>query len=549
MNTMTTNMLKRSLYRVTTPIFYVNSKPHVGHLYSVLLADVDCRWKRFNGCDSWLSTGTDEHGQKIQKSAQLKNISPQQLCDMMSAEYRSLFDIAGVKYDEYVRTTQRRHQSAVQSIWTRLRDLDLIYKGSHSGWYCIADETFYTDQQIMDTVDDDGNKIKVSVESGRQVEWIQEDNYMFKLSEFKDRLIKWITGGDNERSVIYPQSQRNLILSLLQSADGLKDLSVSRPSQRAGWGIQVPDDPTQTVYVWFDALINYLTATGFPSPVWNLQSPKASIEYNATIDNHIVGKDILKFHAIIYPAMLMALNLPLPRRITSHSHITVNGQKISKSSGNAPVEINQLINTYGVDAVRYHLIRETEGGIQNDFDYSESMLRIRYQIELADQLGNLLSRCISKSMNSKLEVPELHKQVLDSTEQKLIDELNRLPELVSNHAEDCEYGRYLQVVVNNLRMVNQYVGLKEPWKLFKQTGDSLSQKNAYNCLYIALESLRISSLMLQPVMPQKTTELLDKLSVPPECRHINQSQFQSALTGRKLAPGHKIHLFPRLPIN
>eukprot|EP01119_Soliformovum_irregulare_P018736 TRINITY_DN5799_c0_g2_i1.p1 TRINITY_DN5799_c0_g2~~TRINITY_DN5799_c0_g2_i1.p1 ORF type:complete len:391 (-),score=71.39 TRINITY_DN5799_c0_g2_i1:920-2092(-) len=323
-----------SVNLITTPIFYVNSSPHIGHLYSALIADCLARWNRIKGNDVLLTTGTDEHGMKIQQAAEKAGISPQEFCDNYSAEFQNLFQKANISNDDFIRTTAPRHEKAVSEMWRRLRDKDLIYLGKYEGWYSVPDEAFLTEDQVT-TIDDtvNGGFTKISIESGHRVDWVVEHNYRFKLEEFQQKLLHHYK---THPDTIVPNSKYNEVIALLSK--GLPDLSISRIGSRVRWGLKVPDDPTQSVYVWLDALTNYLTVTGFPDEGFEKKWPA---QY------HVIGKDILKFHAIYWPAFLMGVGLPLPRKIVTHGHWTVNRVKMSKSLGNV-ISPETLFQEYGI---------------------------------------------------------------------------------------------------------------------------------------------------------------------------------------------------------
>ena len=436
-----------------------------------------------------------------------------------------------VAYDQFIRTTDAKHVGTVQSLWRRLEKSGFIYKGTHEGWYSVADETFYTDAQVQKDHDDEGREVTVSIETGRQVERVSEPNYMFRLSKFQQPLLAWLK---QTPSVIQPEIRGRDIVSWLQSVE-LQDLSISRPTSRQSWGIGVPNDHTQSIYVWFDALINYLTVTGY-SDKWTTDGT----EYGFPVDTHIVGKDILRFHSIYWPAILMAAGLPLPRRIVAHGHWTVERVKMSKSLNNV-VNPKRLVNTYGIDATRYFLLRD--GSLDTDGDFSEDLLRLRYQVELADQLGNLLSRCLSKALNPNLCMPQFNIDVMSEQDRTLWNSLDSLVKRVAPLYDACDFAKGSALVFDQVRAVNQYLAQIEPWKLMKMK-DEASQKTALNSLFFAIEAVRICSLMLQPVMPDKSKVVLDNLAVPDLERSVDHAHVHS--TSRKFAQ-HKVILFPRLP--
>jgi methionyl-tRNA synthetase len=391
---------------ITSPIFYVNSKPHIGHLYSATLADVFKRYWEFQGFHSMYSIGTDEHGLKIQQQAEREGLKPLELCDRITLEFKTLFDSTNVSYTDYIRTTEKRHEKAVHEIWNRLMDGGYIYKGYHEGWYSISDECFVPESQTY-TETRDGKEVVLSKESGKPVEWTREENYKFKLNEFKARLLEWLEESPN--AIVPPHAYRE-VLQHLKSPD-LGDISVSRLKSRVQWGISVPNDPDHVVYVWLDALTNYLTVSGYPLKTQG---------WPATL--HVVGKDILKFHAIYWPAFLMAAGLPLPKQILSHGHWLIQNQKMSKSSGNG-VDPFLLIDHYGIDPIRYFLIRD--GGITIDPEFSLATIWRRYKHDLAGHLGNLCMRCSSKKINPSGMIPTSVGSLPLLEEEKVILEMCR----------------------------------------------------------------------------------------------------------------------------
>ncbi|XP_070538863.1 methionine--tRNA ligase, mitochondrial-like isoform X2 [Ptychodera flava] len=371
---------------ITTPIFYVNAVPHIGHLYSATLADTLHRWHRLLGYeDTIFATGTDEHGLKVQQAAARHDKPTKLYCDEVSHKFKELFNECDIQYTDFIRTTEERHYEAVNYFWNKLMSNGYIYEGTYEGWYAVSDEAFLTDSQVKDIRDERGNVIKVSMETGNPVEWTQEKNYMFRLSDFGARLQKWLEDNPN---AIKPAKFIGIVQQWIQ--EGLPDLSVSRQRDRLEWGIPVPGDETQTIYVWLDALVNYLTVCGYPhnTRLW----PGVNL----------VGKDILKFHAVYWPAFLMAADLPPPRSVLCHSHWTVNGQKMSKSKGNV-VDPFEKVKTYTKDGLRYFLMRE--GVPHSDGDYSDEKV-VRYlNAELVDTFGNLLSRCTGKALNPQQIFP------------------------------------------------------------------------------------------------------------------------------------------------
>ncbi|KAL1922969.1 uncharacterized protein VTP21DRAFT_9345 [Calcarisporiella thermophila] len=491
---------------ITTPIFYVNAVPHIGHLYSAVLADTLKRYHELHGRKVILSTGTDEHGMKIQQAAEKNKETPRELCDRVSQRFRQLFDAGNISYTTYIRTTDQQHAPAVAELWNRLSANGSIYKGTHEGWYSVSDEAFYTQNQVHEKIDEKtGEKYMASIETGQRVEWTSEVNYKFRLSAYRDKLVGWLR--ENPDAIVPPQRHRE-ILSWLEAGTG--DLSVSRPRARLDWGLPVPGDSEHTVYVWLDALTNYLTVTGFPSiqPPPSLPPQVHSTNSAWPADVHIVGKDILRFHSVYWPAFLMAAGLPLPRKILAHAHWTMGRQKMSKSRGNV-ADPFEVLEKFGVDAVRYYLIRD--GGIADDGDYSEQTLGTVYKKELAGQLGNLLNRATSSTLNPTGTVPALKSEV-DERDRALHAKLEGLPASIDNHFQSFDFSKAVRQIFDTIGEANKYFNDNAPWSLTEDT-QRRDQVVGY-----ALESVRIAALLLQPVMPGKMAEVLDCLGTKEEDR-------------------------------
>ncbi|KAI8049602.1 hypothetical protein BDF22DRAFT_699615 [Syncephalis plumigaleata] len=502
--------VRRKPFYVTTPIFYVNADPHIGHLYSVVMADTIRRYQQLQGCPTLLATGTDEHGLKIQQAAQKVQLTPQTLCDKVSARFRDLNASADVLGDDVVftRTTDELHVCTVKKLWRT------YYKGVHEGWYSVSDEAFYLPSQVTTSQDPaTGNSITIAIESGQRVEWIQEENYKFRLSAFREPLRRWLQ--DNPQ-LILPESRYNEVLSHL--SQDLPDLSISRPRSRLTWGIPVPDDDNHVIYVWLDALANYLTATRTYS---NQQGNTDNTQSAWPANLHIVGKDIIKFHAIYWPAFLMAANLPLPRQILAHAHWTMARQKMSKSRGNV-ADPFALLDKYGSDAVRYFLMRD--GGIADDSDYSEELVMKRYKKELLGQLGNLLSRSISPTLLRQGYVPSPpHVNQLQTSDKEIRSILLELSHEVSKHFDQYEFNKGLSCIEQAITHTNKYFTDQAPWTLTASENLSDHQRLA-TILFHTLETLRIAGIQLQPVMPNKMNTLLNTLGVP-----SNQRQWLDAI--------------------
>ncbi|KAI8333174.1 tRNA synthetases class I (M)-domain-containing protein [Chlamydoabsidia padenii] len=508
---------------ITTPIYYVNAVPHIGHLYSSVIADTLRRFYAMKGYDATLTTGTDEHGLKIQQAAAKNNITPIELCDRVSESFKKLCDKANIDYTTFMRTTEPRHAQAVSQLWNTLLEAGHIYKGQHEGWYAVSDEAFYPDNQVHQVTDDQGQISMVSIETGQKVEWMTEENYKFKLSAFEQPLLDWIS--QNPQAIV-PANRKNEVISWIQA--GLSDLSISRLRSRLDWGIPVPNDSSDhTIYVWLDALTNYITAKGYPDNVKDNSDLPAKV--------HVVGKDILRFHAVYWPAFLMAAHLPLPEQILAHAHWTMGKQKMSKSRGNV-ADPFLVLDTYGVDTVRYYLMRD--GGLADDGDYSEEEIKKRYKKDLAGQFGNLLNRSTGQALNPEGKVPGLTlTSEIDPRDQAIHEKLTALPGIYNMHFEDREFNKGFTAIMDTLAEANKHFTDNEPWKLKDQ------KERRDTVLYYALESCRLAGILLQPVMPTKMDELLTRLGVPENQRSFAHTIM--AIDSRPLGPSTGI-LFPRL---
>ncbi|KAL1935512.1 hypothetical protein VTP01DRAFT_4652 [Rhizomucor pusillus] len=493
---------------ITTPIYYVNAVPHIGHLYSSVIADTLKRYYALKGFDAYLCTGTDEHGLKIQQAAAKANKSPQEFCDLVSESFKKLSNVADVSYTTFMRTTEPRHKKAVAALWKALEEKGYIYKGKHEGWYAVSDEAFYADNQVQEIHDPNtGEKMMVAVESGKKVEWTAEENYKFKLSAFQEPLLKWIEANPD---AIVPSNRRNEVISWIKG--GLEDLSVSRLRSRLDWGIPVPSDPEHTIYVWLDALTNYMTATGYP---W---VPGQKTEWPA--DVHVVGKDIVRFHAIYWPAFLMAADLPLPKQILAHAHWTMNKTKMSKSLQNV-VDPFPFIETFHADPVRYYLLRD--GGLADDGDFSMENFEKRYKKELAGQLGNLVARCTGTAINAAGTAPGRLSNSVRPEDSKLHEMLAALPSTFDAAFEQREFHKALEAVFKMLAEANKHFQDNQPWVLAKSGEDN---ERLNTIIHYAIESCRVAGILLQPVMPTKMDKLLGRLGVPKYQRLLSDASVE-----------------------
>ncbi|MBV1798372.1 methionine--tRNA ligase [Siccirubricoccus sp. G192] len=476
---------------LTTPIYYVNDRPHIGHAYTSLATDVLARWKRLDGHEVFFLTGTDEHGQKVEKAAQDAGMDPQSFTDQVSQHFRDLAVRMGFSNDDFIRTTEERHKRACTALWEVLAARGEIYLGHYEGWYAVRDEAFYGPDELVER---DGVKY---APSGAPVEWVREPSYFFRLSAWQDRLLEFY---QRNPDFIAPASRRNEVLSFVRS--GLQDLSVSRTSFR--WGVKVPGDDAHVMYVWLDALTNYITAVGYPDT-------EAERWKFWPADVHFVGKDILRFHAIYWPAFLMAAGIAPPRRVFAHGWWTNEGQKISKSLGNV-IDPLALVEEYGLDAVRYFLLREVPFG--NDGDFQRKALIARLNGELADGLGNLAQRTltlIQKNCEGRLP-PEAPRTESDAA---LFGSLDGLIGTVGASLDAQMFHAALESIFASVREANGYITQQQPWALKKT--DLVRMAAVLRHLHSAL---RVYATILQPFMPDTMARLLDQLGVPEGARDL-----------------------------
>ncbi len=479
-------------FYVTTPIYYVNGSPHIGHAYTTIACDVMARWKRLDGFDVFFLTGTDEHGQKVAKAAAEQGLEPQGFVDRTAADFRELADLLQVKYDDFIRTTEERHKRACAELWRRLRDRGEIYLGHYEGWYAVRDEAFYGEDEL--TTGPNGEKF---APSGAPVEWVREPSYFFRLSAWQDRLLEFY---QKNPDFVLPPTRRNEVLGFLRG--GLTDLSVSRTSFR--WGVPVPDDPDHVMYVWLDALTNYITAVGFPdeaAPRWAFWPA----------DVHVVGKDILRFHAVYWPAFLMAAGLEPPKRVFSHGWWTVGGEKMSKSLGNV-VEPRALVATYGLDPVRYFLLREVPFG--NDGVFTHKALISRLNTELANDLGNLAQRTLSLiARNCDGRLPGRGEMGVEDSE--LLAAADRIIPALRERMDRQALHEALEEVWKVIRAGNAYIDRQAPWALRKTDPRRMAA-----VLRVLADALRVVATVLQPFMPGSMGNMLDQLGVGPDLRTV-----------------------------
>ncbi|MGP1253146.1 MAG: methionine--tRNA ligase [Kiloniellales bacterium] len=506
---------QRSRYYVTTPIYYVNDVPHLGHAYTTLACDALARFMRLDGRRVMFLTGTDEHGQKVEKSAQKAGKDPKTFTDEVSQNFRQLAADMNYSNDDFIRTTEQRHLKASQAIWAKLVESGDLYLDSYAGWYAVRDEAFYGEDELTRT--DDG---KLVAPSGAEVEWVEEPSYFFRLSAWQDRLLQLY---ETRPDFILPESRRNEVISFVKS--GLRDLSVSRTT--FSWGVPVPGDDRHIMYVWLDALTNYITAVGYPD------TETENFQAFWPADVHMVGKDILRFHAVYWPAFLMAAGLEPPHRVFAHGWLLNRGEKMSKSVGNV-LRPQELVARYGLDQLRYYLLREVPFG-QDGYISHETLIG-RINNDLANDFGNLAQRVLSmvaKNCNAVVPQPgdlEEADRTLLAASEALLPTLRELYETQSFH-------RALERTWQVVGAANRYVDEQAPWALRKTDPPRME-----TVLYTLCEVIRRLALYSQPVMPQAMDVLLGQLSVPTAHRSFVDLD-------RKLEPGTPLPkpqpVFPR----
>jgi methionyl-tRNA synthetase len=514
-------------FYLTTPIYYVNDVPHIGHAYTTIAADVLARYKRLAGYEVFFLTGTDEHGIKIERSARERGVSPQEWTDTISEHFRHLWARLNISYDDFIRTSQPRHQAVAQAVFQKAYEKGDIYKGLYEGWYCIPDETFLLESELQ------GGQCPIC---GRPVEWITEEAYFFRLSKYQDWILDHI---ESHPTFIQPVSRRNEVLSFVRS--GLRDLCVSRST--FSWGIPVPFDPSQVIYVWIDALTNYLTAIGY-----GVDAQTFDKFWPANI--HLIGKEILRFHAVIWPILLRSADLPPPAQVFAHGWWTADGEKMSKSTGNV-IDPGKLVEELAqkagasldtaVDAIRYFVLREVAFGLDGDF--SHTALVQRFNSDLANDLGNLLSRTLTmlqRYCQGTVPPPtetESAANALAEAAAKLVPDLDPL-------LNELAFHRALARLWEYVRLVNRYVDEQAPWALAR---DPAQRRQLDTVLYNQVESLRIIALLLFPFMPHTAASMWRQLGIQDEIatQHLATAMvWGGTRPGTPIQPG--VQLFPRI---
>jgi methionyl-tRNA synthetase len=502
-------MSQPSPFVVTTPIYYVNASPHLGSAYTTLAADAIARYHRLRGQPTLMITGTDEHGQKIQRTAEERGIEPQTHCDQVVNDFLRLWTLLDIRYDRFIRTTDPRHLQIVNEFFQRVWDQGDIYVGQQQGWYCVSCEEFKDEADLL-------SGGLCPIHSNKKVEWRDEENYFFRLSRYQNALE---TLYSDQPDFIQPSSRRNEVINFVKQ--GLRDFSISR--RQVSWGIPTPVDPDQTIYVWFDALLNYITALLEPGEEATLARATASWW---PVNVHLIGKDILRFHAVYWPAMLMSAQLPLPQRVFGHGFLTKDGQKMGKSLGNT-VDPFDLVHQYGADAVRYYFLKEIELG--RDGDFSESRFKEVLNADLANDLGNLLNRTLTmlrKYCNHTIPVVEI------AASHPLRSLATSLPETVAITYDQLNLSQAAGKTLSLIQASNRFLDSEAPWTLFKQG----KQTEVEACLYSVLESVRIASILLSPLIPNISLKILQQLGFA--YTQVDQLHWQQTAWGG-LSPAQK----------
>lgn len=471
-------------FYVTTPIYYVNGQPHIGHAYTTIVADALARFHRMDAQNVFFLTGTDEHGLKVQRTAEKMGITPQQMADQNSAKFKALFDALGLSYDRFIRTTEDAHKAVVEAIYNKMLAKGDIYLDKYEGWYSASDEAFYGEDEIADGK---------AISSGSAVEWVEEESYFFKLSAYQDQLLDWYT---NNPTCIRPEGRRNEVTSFVEG--GLNDLSISRTT--FDWGIPLPNDPKHVLYVWVDALTNYISALG------GFDAGNETYQNFWPCDIHLIGKDILRFHAVYWPAFLLSAELPLPKSIFAHGWWLNNGVKMSKSLNNF-IDPYDLMKQYDLDVLRYFMLREIPLG--NDGNFDEARLIERNNAELADNYGNLVNRTLKMLKGFAAGIIPTVDGVAEE-DQPLVDKALELVEQTRNHVNAFELHLALESALKLSRELNLYLQQNQPWKLAKQEDQAERLKHV---LYNTLEGIRFVTLLLAPFLPEATAKVLASLKV------------------------------------
>ena len=501
---------------ITTPIYYVNDVPHIGHAYTTIIADTLAIYSRMVGLDTFFLTGTDEHGQKIEQAALARGKSPQEYADEISSKFKDLWDDFDISYDKYIRTTDEEHKAGVQVAFKKMLDNGDIYKGTYKGHYCISCETFFTETQIVDG--------ELCPDCGKETSIVEEESYFFKLSKYQDKLLEWYK---TEEKCILPKTKKNEVMRFVEG--GLEDLSITRTS--FDWGVKLPksvNDPKHVIYVWLDALMNYVTALGYGTTEEKMDYWPARV--------HLIGKDILRFHAIFWPAFLMSLELPLPKHIAAHGWWTRNGEKMSKSKGNV-INPKEVADAYGLENFRYFMLREVPFG--GDGDFSQKALIDRINSDLGNDLGNLLNRLIG--MSGKYSEGVVSSDNVSKYYQEELNEVNDSLAKLEPLLFDMQLHRYLEELWRPLSVANKSIDKYQPWNLMKEG----KEEQAFALNGLIANILAKVAIMLHPVMPKTTDKISQalgfKIGLESYTKLINEKALLSEFTISKVPP-----LFPRV---
>jgi methionyl-tRNA synthetase len=509
---------------ITTPLYYVNAAPHIGHAYTTLAADILTRYKRGRGEPVQLLTGTDEHGSKIEEAADAAGLKPLEYADKIVAEFKTLWTHLNIEYDDFIRTTEKRHTSRVQAVFAHLQSTGDIYKGVYKGYYCVACETYWTETEAPEN--EDGKRYCQNQGCGKELALTEEESFFFKLSKYGPLLLKHY---QNNPGFLQPSHRAKEIVNFVK--EGLHDLAVSRT--KVAWGVGVLSDPEHVVYVWFDALLNYLTATGYVPPGMSEDDEPQRYAELWPADVHFVGKEIYRFHTVTWPAMLLALGVPLPASVFAHGWWTVEGQKMSKSKNNF-VDPRELTKDYGVDAFRYFLFREMPFG--NDGNFSKDTFRQRYNSELANDFGNLVSR--TTNMVDKYLAGELPENPTNACV-KVTEEILNKSGAYDNAMKTMALQEALDIAWSGIRRLNEYINETQPWKMAKADPESVAP-----ILFDLVTSLRLIGSWLSPFMPQTASRLAAMLGLDKFPNAVTLQDLLNAPRGAKIEKSPA--LFPRM---